>query len=196
MRIPQTSISVLLLAALLGAKQAPAPADVKGWHGTEWGMSPAEVSKTLGLDLGEPLSVSTVKAEIVGTAAERDAADFSVIKEYRVLKVPVGDWTAEGGFFFSEFHRNGLTTLILNLHDSAPFSELRDAVKAQYGAPTSDKSQVLAGTAFYDVEWIFPHTEIDVLGDSKPLHLSLLFRRHAALQPEMSLTVESRGPGG
>jgi hypothetical protein len=194
MRILQTSISVLLLAALLGGKQAPAPADVKGWHGTEWGMSPAEVAKTLGLDLGEPLPAISVRAQISGTVAELDAADFSVIKEYSVLKVPVGDWTAEAQFFFNEFHRSGLTTLILDLHDSAPFSGVRDAVRAQYGMPTYDKSHVLGGTAFYEVEWIFQSTEIDVRGTTA--HLSLVFRRHAALQPETNLAVESRRPGG
>jgi hypothetical protein len=177
MRVFQVSIAVLFLTVFLSARQGAPPPDLKGWHGAEWGMTPDQVAKAVGFQLGEPLPPGVAKQQMRAPSAERFAADFTVIKEYSVPKVPVGD----SQFFFGESGRSGLTTVVLDFGGSVPFTALRDEVKAKYGSPTSDKSDVIGKLTFFYVTWIFPSTEITISGASEPMSIALMYRRHTAL---------------
>jgi len=153
--------------------QSVATLDVKGWHGAEWGMNPEQVAAAVGFPLGEPLSPDIAKQDLRASEDARAAADFTVIKEYRVAKVPVSDWTAHAEFFFGESGRSGLTKVVLEL-GSVPYPTVRDEVTAKYGAPTSDSISPVVSA-----KWIFASTQISLL---KALdHVVLLFRRHATL---------------
>jgi hypothetical protein len=178
------TLALLLVVSgrlLFAWPQAHPPQDVKGWRTTTWGMTPAQVSAAAGLNLGNPVSPDVAKEHYRGTLAMRAAADFTVIKEYDVSKVPIADWTGEGQFVFGDSGRTGLTAVVLLLQVS--FADIRNEVKAQYGDPTSDNSIAIEGKmAVFSNTWIFSSTEID-LTSTEASGSTLMYRRHSALSP-------------
>jgi hypothetical protein len=131
--------------------------DVKGWRGSEWGMTPEQVATALNRPLGEP------------KPDPRDGQPY-----YSLGEVSVGTWVAdvELGFRTSPMGSGAPRTQLVHvvLGFKSPlgrpdFTSVRDELKATYGPPTSEKSGPSAwgGGLRQEANWTLPSTQITFL---------------------------------
>lgn len=128
-----------------------APADIKGWRGAEWAMTPDQVNAATGL------SLETVK-EIDGGKCGKDQGDLTVLQSARSIEV--GKETAQATFCFGP---KGLKQVTLDLGPSpAAYPTIRDELISVYGKPVSESSNDFAGRSFTinQSKWLLAHTEI------------------------------------
>jgi hypothetical protein len=142
------TLAVLLAVPVFAQFPGAPQQDIRGWRGTEWGMSPEQVSQMTGLTLGG--------------AEFRDTKEGPSVTCRRGAEVEVGNWTATTRFCFSELGRRGLLSISLDFGDLVEFGDLRDELAAKYGLPLSETmaSTQKGASEAPRARWFLPSTEI------------------------------------
>src|SRR5450759_5757584 len=101
-----------LVAAAQTPQTGPAPMDIKGWHGAEWGMG---------------VEQATAAANLGPFSQKPQEPSFPTTTAYVAGQIAVGTMTATVTFYFEA--GLGLGSIGLNFGDAMTFGQLRDELK-------------------------------------------------------------------
>lgn len=143
----RTGVVVAVLAAILaapafstGTTAGQPPKDVKGWHGTEWGMTPEQVATIIGVPPFEPIE------------DEKD----ETLSRYTLPKFSVGVWVVEVDLQFGRSGSSGLARVSLDFGDRS-FKSVADKLRGDYGPATA---LIKTRGGLETASWEFPSTDI------------------------------------
>ena len=148
MRILTAAAFIALASSLVAAQAQP---DTKGWHGAEWGMTPAQAAAATQMSLSAPVPADQRPRlfESDPEAECRTAPD-----------VAIGALTATPKFCFAARRDPGLAMILLEVRETSRYAELRAELKARYGEPTSEETFPGRALQTTDAKWLLPSTEI------------------------------------
>ena len=167
------AVTILALAVMTGQD----PRDVKGWHGSEWGMNTEQLKAAVGMTL-EPTNEGSFSECKTGTPGS---------KLFRATtSIDVGSLSGSPRFCVTD--REGLVAINIEFGAHAlDYVRIREELTGTHGRPTFEELGSPRGViVMKSAHWVLPKTQISVSSFQSP-SLNSLSVSYVRRKPESFL---------